>query len=474
MQTLTSEAQSYLDQQTSALGQLENQASSGNAILEPSDNPLGEVSVLQNQAQNSGLTADLTNISTAQSTLNTSVSTLQSANNLITQASQLAIEATNSGNDSTSLDALATEVNSLYNQMINLANTQNTGQYLYSGSKAGTQPFTVNSNGTVTYQGGTQAATMPVSGTQTVDTLCPGCQVFQSQQRGTSVYTGSTGAAAGTGTDSATGMGTLTIAHTKTDYTQATPSCGVSAGTSAADDTIIGQHTLTIVDTSTEPPDGSQGTVSLDGGPTVSFTNGDTNLEVTSATGQVVYLNTQNITAGFHGTVDITGEGTITAQGGQPVAITPSANQQVTDGNGGVTNVNTIGITQTGTAYVNYTGTYDAFQVLSTLRDLMQNTQGMSSGDQMQAISQQMSELTRVSNNILQVVGQQSADLQNLSSLQTQTQNVQLNTKSMISNLSSADMSQVLVQLQAMQTQYQLTLEVTAQLFSQNLLNFIK
>ena len=361
MQTLVSEAQSYLDQQTSALGQLENEASSGSSILQPSDNPLGEVNVLQYQAQNSGLTADLTNISTAQSTLNTSVSTLQSANNLITQASQLAIEATNSGNDSTDLQAYATQVNSLYNQMITLANTQNTGQYLFSGTKDQTQPFVVNANGTVTYQGGTQTATMPVSGTQTVDTLYAGSQVFQSQQRGTSVYTGSTGAAAGTGTDSATGMGVLTIAHTNTDYSQATAS-GVSAGSDTADDTIIGQHTLTIV----LAPGSGQPTVSLDGGPAVAFTtgtNGDTNLEVTNASGQVVYLNTQNITAG--GTFTITGDGTITAQGGKAVPINFSANQQVIDGNGGVTNVNTTGITQTGTANVSYTGTYDVFQVLA-------------------------------------------------------------------------------------------------------------
>ena len=62
----------------------------------------------------------------------------------------------------------------------------------------------------------TGLAEAPVSQQQTVATLYPGSDVFQQRQRGATVLTGDTGAAAGTGTDSATGEGTVLVSHTAT------------------------------------------------------------------------------------------------------------------------------------------------------------------------------------------------------------------------------------------------------------------
>src|SRR5690606_13494775 len=133
--------------------------------------------------------------------------------------------------------------------------------------------------------------------------------VFQPIARGKTLFLGGTGAAPGTGTDSALGRGTLIVSHTSTTYTAGS---GVAAGTSSADgDTIIGPagaHILTIEDTSGT---GAFGTVSLNGGPPVSFTNGDTNLKVIGPLDEVVYLDTTAITAGFSGDVEITADGTL-------------------------------------------------------------------------------------------------------------------------------------------------------------------
>ncbi len=72
------------------------------------------------------------------------------------------------------------------------------------------------------------------------------------------------------------------------------------------------------------------------------------------------------------------------------------------------------------------------------------------------------------------MIGEQSATLQNLSGLQTQVQNVQLQTQEQTSNVQSADMASILTQLQAQQNLLQATLKTTSQMFSDNLLNFIK
>jgi flagellin-like hook-associated protein FlgL len=65
--------------------------------------------------------------------------------------------------------------------------------------------------------------------------------------------------------------------------------------------------------------------------------------------------------------------------------------------------------------------------------------------------------------------------LQNLQATQSQVQQVQLQTQQQTSNLQGADLAQVVVNLQAAQNAYQLTLASTARIFSgTSLLDFLK
>ncbi len=482
LQTTVNRALSSTRLQTDALGKLQEQASSGKRINLPEDDPLGSAAVINARAQDTRLDSDLSNIQTARTTLDVGVSTLQSANQIFIKARELAIEGSSSANDQTALNALATEVDALYKQLVEVANTQHNGQYLFAGARTNTVPFATNAAGTVTYQGGDARAELPVSTSQTVSSFYVGSEVFQARQRGTSVYTGSTGAAPGSGTDSTTGQGTLVIAHTATTFgvSQTTSkNSGVAAGTgSAAGDTVLGPagaNVLSLVDTSGT---GAGGTVSLNGGPAVAFTSADANLKVTGPGGEIVYLNTQNIAAGFDSGVDgkvpLTATGTAAASGGAAVALNFTGNQTVTDANGGVTNVDTSNVRRAGTTSVSYTGTYDAFQALAALRDDLRNPRGLSGTDQAKTISARLGDLDRARNNILEVVGEQSATLQNLDGLESHAQDVQLSTKKLITDKESADVADIVVKLQSQQNQFRLTLATSAKLFDQSLLDFIK
>ena len=303
----------------------------------------------------------------------------------------------------------------------------------------------------------------------------PGSLVFQSTQRAATVFQGNTGAKPGTGTDSATGQGALIVSHTATTYASGS---GVTAGiNSPSGDTILGAtgaNTVSVDDTSGT---GSSGTISLNGGPAVAWTNTDNNLQVVGPNGEVAFVNTTAITAGFNGTVNITSSGSLSTDGGKTtVPINYSANQVVTNGTtGAVTNVNSTAIHSTGTDQVQFTGTFDAFQSLIALRDDLNNTAGLSSHDQTAAISSSIGELQRVSNSILTSVGSQSATLQFLQGQQTSLQQVQLAAQELTTNLQSADVPTVVVQLQSEQNQLQLTLEATASVLQQaNLLDFLK
>ncbi len=378
VQSLVNQSIYYEQQQSAALSQLQQQASSGNRILTPSDDPLGAAAVINYNTQDANEGTSLTNVNTAANDLNVSVSTLQSASNVLVSAKSLATQAVNPGNDQNALNAIATQVSDLLTQLTNLANTQNNGQYVFGGTKTQVAPFVTDASGNVSYVGGTQSATVPVSPTESATTYSPGSVIFQSQDRGASVYTGNTGAAAGTGTDSATGLGTLLVTHTSTTYGGAS-GVAASASQSAAGDTIIGPagaNTLTVVDTS---GNGSAGTVSLNGGTPVAFANTDHNLLVTGPSGEVVYVDTSNIAAGYSSTVPITANGTLSVPGGTPVAINFSANQVVAGPDGTVTNVNSTNIRQAGAESVSYTGTYSAFQILTALQSQLQNTQNLSS-----------------------------------------------------------------------------------------------
>jgi flagellar hook-associated protein 3 len=466
-------------QHTDLLAQLQQEASSGLRLQQPSDDPQAMVSLLASKAQDARLGTYLQNIQTAQSPLNASVSALQDVNSILSQAKQIAIQGSSSVRDSdNSFETLAQQVDNLLSRLVGDANSQSDGQYIFAGAAPNTIPFVVTNDSqgrpqSVVYHGSSQTATAPVSQQQSVNTLYPGSEVFQQRQRGATVFTGNTGAATGTGTDSAVGEGTLLVAHTSTSYASGS---GVQPGTSSvAGDTILGPsgaNTLTIVDTSGT---GASGTISLNGGTPVAFTNGDTNLEVTGPQGAVAYVNTTAITPAFNGTVNITANGSLSVDGGaSSVPINFSSNQVVTNSTtGAVTNVNSTNIRSTGADQVEYTGTFDAFQVLMALRDDLRNTQGLGSTQQIQSVSQLIGEVDRVSSSVSDILGQQSATLQNLSAVQGNLQQVQLDTKQRESNLGDADITSVVVGIQQQQQLLQLTFDVTARSFDQSLLNFL-
>jgi flagellar hook-associated protein 3 FlgL len=479
LQTMVNQAIDNTQAETDRLGQLQEQMATGSRLLVASDNPVDMATLLASQAQDQRYTTYLGNIQDSTTLLNSQVSALRQAGDVLSQARQIAVQASSSVNDPSSLETLAEQVDGLINQLLDAANTTANGKYLFSGTATGTAPYAVTSRDaqgrplTITYQGGANAAQEAVSQQQDVTTYLPGSGLFQSSQRQPTVYSGPTGAAAGTGTDSAVGQGTLLVSHTATTYAAGS---GVKPGTgSAAGDTILGPagaHTLTIVDTSGT---GAAGTVSLDGGAPIAFSSSDSNLMVTGPGGQVVYLDTTAITPGFSGTVAITADGTLSTDGGATtVPIAFSANQVVTNSaTGAVTNVNSTQIRQTGTDGLTYPGTEDAFQVLMSLRDALRNTSGLSANDQVQAISGTIAELDRVHNGVLAGVGEQSVSLQNLGNLQTHLQDLQLNSQKLVTDLQGLDVPTAVVQLQEQENLLQMSLAATARIFSTSLLDFL-
>lgn len=480
METQSQQALLNIQLNYAKLSVLQNQITSGHQINSASDNPVGAVQVLQYNTQNAQLTANLTSIQNANNVLQTSVDAITQAQKAITSVVNTAMTANSPTNNSASNSALADQVNASINQILGLANTQlSDGTYIFGGTSTGTPPFAVTASSSsgqassIAYQGSQQSSQVIVGKSLTVNTTIPGSSVFQPNIGGTTVYSGTTGAKAGTGTDTATGQGSLSVQHTLTTIGGAS---GVATGASSAtNDTVLGPagaNSLVIKDLSGT---GASGTVSLNGGSPVAFTSANTDLKVTGPSGEVVYLDTSAITPGFSGSVGLTGDGTLSVDGGATsTPITFSSTQAITDGTtGATTNVNTTNIRQAGTSLLNYPGQSDLFQTLIALRDTINNTQGLSPADRTTALNQQIAQLQTIGTSLAKPLGNQATQSQFLSNLQTRTTNLQTSVQQATSQIQQTDMASVIVKLQQDQTLYQAGLQIAAGLNKLSLSNFI-
>jgi flagellar hook-associated protein 3 FlgL len=118
----------------------------------------------------------------AKNTLNLVDGSLTGVSNLLASVKTLAIQAGNGVLDDTQREGLATQLRGDISQLLALANsTDGTGNYLFSGYQASTQPFTQNpTTGAVSYQGDQGQQTIEVAQGQQMATGIPGQTVFGS------------------------------------------------------------------------------------------------------------------------------------------------------------------------------------------------------------------------------------------------------------------------------------------------------
>lgn len=445
----------------------QSQTSSGLKLTKPSDDPVGTRAIMGVRSSLARMDTELSNITTTRQRLEVSNTSLLDAQQILVKVKDLALQARQSV-EPTERQAIVDELNGLRQQLIGIANTKYNGEYLFGGAANNVQPFTVDDFGNVTYVGSDVRGSSDIRPNTRIDVLYSGADVFQPQSRQTSQFVGSTGAQPGQGIDSASGYGQLQVIHTLTTYA---PGSGIAAGASSAvGDTIIGPagaHSLAI-------DDGAK-TISLNGGPVVSYTGTETDLKVTGPSGEVVYVNVTGVTPGFAGSASITADGALSTDGGATQqAITFSANQQVQNSvTGDVTNVDTSAVRRAGTESIDYAGTADVFQVIAELETDLKDEAHIGTADWQNAMTNHMTDIERMQNNVLNVVGEQSVSLESLDSLETRINNMQVDQQKMASDIEGADMADAVLHMQQEQTMLQYTLAATARMFDISLVNYL-
>jgi flagellar hook-associated protein 3 FlgL len=467
--SIYSNTRAMLQVQTDELARYQEMATTGSRVNRPSDAPVDAFQILSLRSLSDTLDTYKSNLAYATDTRQVVDGVLQSISTLMTRVRELASQAASGTYNASDRLPVANEIDSILEQVVSLANTSQTGRFLFGGGGT-TAPFTVQrENGqivSVDYQGGSETLPTPVASGVEYATALVGDQVFRCHDTAAAQFPGYTGAQAGTGTPTARGDVRLTATHTATFYQAAS---GVAAGdSSAAGDTLLGlHHTLTI--------DAAAHTVSLDDGEVVAFTGSETDLKLTARNGDTAYVNLTGLASGFQGTVDIRAEGTFSTDGGlTTVPIGFSDSEAVTDSrDGSLLYVGSADIARTGVDPVSVTGALDLFRVLINLRDAIANDANLPSSRQTALLNQDVGALAGIMDHVTVWTTTNGAQLQALSGLNDVLNNRQALAKQQSSALENADITEVASELARRQVLYQMALATTSKLLSLSIVNYM-
>jgi len=285
----------------------------------------------------------------------------------------------------------AEEINERLENMVSLANAECADQYLFGGSATGSAPYTAqrDEDGRITevvYQGSSYKRQIEVSAGVEVTAFYAGEDVFSSDNRDQPVFTGSTGAAGGTGTSNIKGFAWLTVTHNGTNYE-----------------------------------------LSIDDGVTkVVVTGAETNQAVTNpATGEVLY-------------------------------------------------VDATGISSTGAEFVSIPGTYNVFNALIAVRDILENEKGLSGTQLEQLRNHSLGVLDEASEILTRHSVKVGSEIGFLTGLENNLKEMIFSTEDEAGALEQADITEIAIGLSRHQVLYQMSLSLAGRILSVSLLDFIK
>lgn len=211
-----------LGRHSEALMRLQEQASTGSRVNRPSDDPSAAYYILTLNSENRSLENYINTLADTTGTLQVSSSIIGQMASVVSQARVSVTQIASGVYNQDGRNRTAEAIDNVLEQLVQMANTKNNGQYLFGGGDTGTAPFAVErTNGEITavsYQGSYESRNVNVASGISSSAFYVGQELFRSDQRGEPVFVGDTGAAAGTGTSSVTGDVWLTVTFDGANY----------------------------------------------------------------------------------------------------------------------------------------------------------------------------------------------------------------------------------------------------------------
>lgn len=158
LQTLSS-LSGYIQESSSKYNKLSEEASSGRKVTTLSDEPASTKTLMDINTQLDQLSGYLDTMKTTQTELDTVDSSLSSLTTIIQKATDLATEAANGTYNPSDLKNIQNQITEITKSVVDIANTQYDGNYIYAGAATAQKPYTITYDTTtgaingITYSG---------------------------------------------------------------------------------------------------------------------------------------------------------------------------------------------------------------------------------------------------------------------------------------------------------------------------------
>jgi flagellar hook-associated protein 3 FlgL len=158
----------------------ETQMSSGRRINAPSDDPIGTQHDLTLRTRQSQIGQYKANINLASGWLSAYDTGLSDLKNIYSSAREVTVMMANDTYDATAREAAAKEVESLFQQVLQIANGSVDGRQLYSGFRTRTKPLAASANGVI-YEGDRGAINLDIDFASRMVSNVNGAELFFKQ-----------------------------------------------------------------------------------------------------------------------------------------------------------------------------------------------------------------------------------------------------------------------------------------------------
>jgi len=379
-----------LHMHSEAMSRLQEQAATGSRINRPSDSPSAAYRVMGLNSQEHSLENYIENIEQSIDIMEMGLSVVEGTISSVDETKVLLTQIIGGIYDQNGRDLVADQLDDILEHMASLANTRHMNEYLFGGGKSTTAPYTVErTNGEITsvdYVGSYEGRQVEMAPGVESSALHVGYDVFHCDDRQAPVFFGDTGAAAGSGTSSVKGHVWLTVTHDGSNYQ------------------------LSIDDGAT--------TVTVPGAGDIS------NIAVTNADGEVLYVDATNIGA-------------------------------------------------TGVDVVSVPGTYDLFNCLMSARDILRNERGLPEEQLHQIRNDVLGALEEVRSKLVQESVSIGSRIGFMDNVRTSVENLKFSAEDEAAMLAEADITQIAIDLSQRQLLYEMSLAVAGRLMSMSLLDYV-
>lgn len=148
-------------------------------ILSPSDSPDKAAAIQRLQGEIDRQESHSNTLKVAMRRYQAEEAAMSSANNVLIRVKELALQASNGTLSQSERNAIAVELKSLRGQLLSLGNTQDdSGNFLFSGTRVNTPAFAENANGGIDYLGDQTRTSIPAGAERTVQFTRSGVDVF--------------------------------------------------------------------------------------------------------------------------------------------------------------------------------------------------------------------------------------------------------------------------------------------------------